>query len=132
MWVGEVFKGSPGDIPAARRLAGELVGRMGEGGARVPATFASDVQLVVSELVTNAVKHAGGQCGLELRAAEDAMEITVWDTSGHGVTVMEPDPLRVGRHGLEIVRKLCDELTVTTTPSGKRITARMAVRPSAV
>ncbi|SEG52464.1 Anti-sigma regulatory factor (Ser/Thr protein kinase) [Actinacidiphila yanglinensis] len=132
MRVDEVFMGDPGDIAAARRAAAEWVGRMNVGGALMDGRVADDVQLVVSELVTNAVKHAGGPCGLELRAVDGTVEITVWDTSALGVTVRDPDPLRVGQHGLEIVRKLCHDFVVAVTPSGKRITARMAVRPSAV
>ncbi|SEG52430.1 Anti-sigma regulatory factor (Ser/Thr protein kinase), partial [Actinacidiphila yanglinensis] len=127
MRVDEVFKGDPGDIAAARHVAREWVGRMGTNGVRMLATVAADFVLVVSELVTNAVKHAGGPCGLELRAVEGTVEITVWDMSAHGVKVTDPDSLRVGQHGLEIVRKLCHDFVVAVTPSGKRITARMAV-----
>lgn len=132
MRVDEVFKGDPGDIAAAWRVAGEWVGRTHLSGAHMDGVVADDVQPVVSELVTNAVKRAGGPCGLELRSVDGTVESTVWDTSDRGVTVRDPDPLRVGRHGPAIVRKLCHDFAVTVTPSGKRITARMAMRPSAV
>lgn len=62
------------------------------------------VQLVVSELVTNARKYAPGPCLLTLDAGEGAVEVTVWDkpdTAGDPGTGPHPDrPARTGdRHG---------------------------------
>jgi anti-sigma regulatory factor (Ser/Thr protein kinase) len=39
------------------------------------------VQLVVSELVTNARKYAPGPCLLNLEISEGAVQISVWDSS---------------------------------------------------
>jgi hypothetical protein len=39
------------------------------------------VQLVVSELVTNARKYAPGPCLLDLEIVESAVQISVWDSS---------------------------------------------------
>ncbi|WP_235002231.1 ATP-binding protein [Actinacidiphila paucisporea] len=128
MRAGEVYKGLPGDIAAARRLAGELLDRLGSAGTPAPADAVANLQLVVSELVTNAVKYATGPCGVDLRVLGDAVEVSVWDTSEQPVAEMGPDPGRVGRHGLEIVTMICGGFDVTATPTGKRITARVPFR----
>lgn len=108
-----------------------MIGRLRDAGREVRADVVADVQLVVSELVTNAVKHTDGPCGVDLRVDGDILEITVWDTSGAPVTAMAADPARVGQHGLEIVQSLCGGFDTEVTPRGKRITARMALGPTA-
>ncbi|WP_221348227.1 ATP-binding protein [Streptomyces beigongshangae] len=82
-------------------------------------------RLVVSELVTNALKHAPGPAVLELRLTGDAVEVTVRDTVRVLPAVGAVDPERVGGHGLEIVRALAEEFHVGLEPSGKRVTARI-------
>jgi anti-sigma regulatory factor (Ser/Thr protein kinase) len=127
----EVYAGEPAAIAAARQLAVAFLGRIGEGARRVPAPVVETAQLVVSELVTNAVKYTSGPCGVELELVDDAVEITVWDTSTTAVTAMEPDPGRIGRHGMEIVVALCGGFDVARTAGGKRITVRLELRPAA-
>ncbi|BBC97980.1 ATP-binding protein [Streptomyces griseofuscus] len=84
-----------------------------------------DAQLVVSELVTNAEKHAPGPCALslELRPGAHALRICVTDTSSSPPRPRPPDPARVGGHGLHLVRMLSRDLEVTVLPDGKRVTA---------
>ncbi|MFF7356010.1 ATP-binding protein [Streptomyces filipinensis] len=83
-----------------------------------------DAQLVVSELVTNAAKHAPGPCALRLellpRAA--ALRITVTDTSVDPPRRRPPDPGRVGGHGLHLVTMISRDLEVTWLSHGKRVT----------
>lgn len=81
------------------------------------------VQLVVSEMVTNARKYAPGPCLLTLEIREGAVEVTVWDSCTTLPSVLAPDPGRVGQHGLEIVMAVCQSFAVHREPVGKRITA---------
>jgi len=90
------------------------------------------VQLVVSELVTNAVRHTEGPCGVDLELAGQTVEITVWDTSPQLPVVMEPDPTRVGRHGMEIITALCGGFQVVRREVGKQITVRLLLADAAV
>lgn len=122
----EAYDGHPSCIRTARLTVKAFLTRVGtEHAARVPADTVSRAQLVVSELVTNAVRYADGSCGLNLAYRGHGVDITVWDKSPESVTVQEWDPARPGGFGLEIVRTLCGPLTVTPTPQGKRVHVRM-------
>ncbi|MEU7029060.1 ATP-binding protein [Streptomyces sp. NPDC046275] len=83
--------------------------------------------LVVSELVTNAVKHAPGPLRLELALREGTLEISVCDGSTAGPVLRAPDPERIGGHGMEIVAALCRYVVTEPTAHGKRVTAVLGV-----
>lgn len=91
----------------------------------VPPGVAGDIRLVVSELLTNAVRHAPGPGHLVLQTAEQAriVRITVGDASPATPHPRPADPRRVGGHGLEIVKALSSRLVVQHTSDGKEITA---------
>ena len=128
MRTSEVYRGEPGAIAAARHAAAAFFRRIGgDGTAGIANTVVENAQLVVSELVTNAVRHTSGPCGLDLELVEGAVEITVWDTSPRPVAVMGPDPHRIGRHGMEIVVALCGTFRVARRAAGKQITVRVAL-----
>ncbi len=61
------------------------------------AEGADTVLLVVSELVTNALRHGGGGCTLELTAHPDSIEVTVHDDSPKVCRACAPRSER--RHG---------------------------------
>ncbi|WP_327302803.1 ATP-binding protein [Streptomyces sp. NBC_01298] len=79
------------------------------------------VELVVSELVTNAYKYAPGPCLLELEVGAGVVEISVWDTAAQLPAVSSADPGRVGQHGLEIAMAVCRSFEVRREPVGKRV-----------
>ncbi|WP_432072559.1 ATP-binding protein [Streptomyces wuyuanensis] len=124
-WAGAVYDGGPGCIGEARRFATRfLVDRHGFD----PASEAvGSVQLIVSELVTNACKYAQGPCALDLERIPSGVEVTVWDSSTTLPLARAADPGRVGQHGLEIVLALCEGFTVEREPVGKRVTVRVAL-----
>ncbi|MGV9254614.1 ATP-binding protein [Streptomyces sp. NPDC003697] len=93
--------------------------------ARVSTRAEQEAQLVVSELVTNAVRHAPGPCSLLLAADCERLRITVRDTSPALPRVYERCGSRVGGHGLHLVRSCSRGLTVTGLPGGKAITAEV-------
>ncbi|WP_063885230.1 MULTISPECIES: ATP-binding protein [unclassified Streptomyces] len=108
----------------ARRALRALLARAPRTGrAAVPASLALDAELAVSELVTNAARHAPGPCGLILRLSGDELTITVWDTSGDAPVVREADPTRVGGHGMRMVHTISDRVVVSPHGGGKRIVA---------
>ncbi|GHA78288.1 ATP-binding protein [Streptomyces termitum] len=85
-------------------------------------------QLVVSELVTNALRHTGGPCRLLLELGPHALEISVFDRGTAVPVARGHDPRRIGQHGVEIVVAVCGSLTVEPAPGGKRVRARLPLR----
>ncbi|MFD8391006.1 ATP-binding protein [Streptomyces sp. NPDC059680] len=85
------------------------------------------VQLVVSELVTNAHKYAPGPCLLTLQLIEGCVEVTVWDSEPRLPVARAADANRVGQHGLEIVTAVCRSFEMHREPVGKRITATVVL-----
>ncbi|MFC8516516.1 ATP-binding protein [Streptomyces sp. NPDC057257] len=81
--------------------------------------------LVVSELVTNALRHAGGVTGFGLRTGPGTLTVTVSDAS--------PDPPRrrctpvwePGGFGWPLVLDLASDVRVRSGPKGKTIEATL-------
>ncbi|MFI2906958.1 ATP-binding protein [Streptomyces sp. PDY-4] len=93
---------------------------------------ADAVQLVVTELVTNARKYAPGPCLLTLEVKEGVVEVTVWDSEPRLPVAQATDPGRVGQHGLEIVTAVCRSFEMHREPVGKRITAAVGLADNPV
>ncbi|MER6033874.1 ATP-binding protein [Streptomyces sp. NPDC101171] len=89
----------------------------------VPDRVVQDTQLVVSELITNVVRHTSGPCGLGLEVSPDGdrLRISVWDSSRRMPEVLSPDGERIGGHGLEIVKAISHTLSVTAHDEGKQV-----------
>ncbi|MFD5074210.1 ATP-binding protein [Streptomyces sp. NPDC058371] len=125
------YNGDTTCISAARRFATAYLTRV-HADHHVPLSdrALSVTQLVVSELITNACRYAPGPSRLDLRIVDDSVEVTVWDTGPALPAPREPDPARIGQHGLEIVLAVCHEYAVHPEPVGKRTTALIALTNS--
>ncbi|MFD7027875.1 ATP-binding protein [Streptomyces sp. NPDC059917] len=122
-----VFDGS-GTIADARHAARSFLDDLRDvHGLAVSARSADTVELVVSELVTNARKYAPGPHRLTLAVHGGSVTVSVWDTSPTTPTIPPPDPYRVGRHGLEIVMGAAQGFQVHHEGQGKRITVTIAL-----
>jgi anti-sigma regulatory factor (Ser/Thr protein kinase) len=97
--------------------------------ATIPASLAVDAELVVSELITNAIRHAPGPCELILRLFRGQLAITVRDTSAEQPTVRQGDRFRVGGHGLRLVHTVSERVAVARRARGKQITAYLRLAP---
>lgn len=130
-----VFDGGTASIAAARAFtAGFLAQAASEHAVPVLRRAVTDAQLVVSELVTNAVKYAAGPYSVRLAVKGRLLEITVWDTDPavpepRGPEPRGPEPERIGHHGLEVVLALCESFEAHQDRIGKHVTARIALRP---
>ncbi|WP_328493452.1 ATP-binding protein [Streptomyces sp. NBC_00414] len=121
------FEGSA-EIGEARDMARAfLTSLQSVHGLPVSARAMGTVQLVVSELVTNARKYAPGPCLLTLEAKDGAVQVSVWDSGTTLPTVLPADPQRIGQHGLEIVMAVCQTFCIQRDPVGKRITAAIVL-----
>jgi anti-sigma regulatory factor (Ser/Thr protein kinase) len=96
----------PDSAAEARRALGEVSDHLS------PRRL-EDARLLVSELVTNAIRHAGldddDLIKLVVVAEERALRIEVCDPGrGFEVTEPDPDPARPSGWGLYLVRELSD------------------------
>ncbi|MFJ8098695.1 ATP-binding protein [Streptomyces griseofuscus] len=130
--VSAEFHGVEG-IAAARALARSFLADLRAlHGMAVSASAEGMVQLVVSELVTNALKYAPGPCLLYLEVRAGAVRVSVWDSEPCLPVARATDPGRVGQHGLEIVVAVCRSFEMHREPVGKRITAALMLADNAV
>ena len=120
--------GADGCIADARSETVRFLRRAyAEGGLPVAARTVDLAQLVVSELITNALKYAPGPVLLHLHIDDGTVEIEVWDTDPALPWARAADAGRVGQHGLEIVMAVVRDFEARREPVGKRITARLAL-----
>ncbi|MFJ2259078.1 ATP-binding protein [Streptomyces sp. NPDC087844] len=125
--VTAVVEGTAGIADARDAARGFLESLQAEQGIPVSSRAIGMVQLVVSELVTNARKHAPGPCVMTLEADGETVAVTVWDSGTTLPQILAPDPARVGQHGLEIVMAVCRSFEVHREPVGKRIRASVVL-----
>ncbi|MEU5256340.1 ATP-binding protein [Streptomyces longwoodensis] len=119
---------SSADIAEARHLARSFLADVqAVHGIPVSDSVKGAVQLVVSELVTNARKYAPGPCLMTLKICDGAVEVTVWDSEPCLPVAQTADPGRIGRHGLEIVMAICRSFEMHREPVGKRIVAAVVL-----
>lgn len=81
-------------------------------------------ELVVSELMSNAVMHGRGRIGLQLHDTGDGLRIEVSDANPAPPITREANPGRVGGFGMHIVDRLA-HWGWRPTPNGKIVWARL-------
>lgn len=89
-----------------------------------------DAALLVSELVSNGIRHAGTDLLVELRAVGSGIVVAVSDGSTRPVRARAAAPLDEGGHGLLLVDALSTHWGVTARPSGKRVWAELQANSS--
>ncbi len=104
--------GAPG---AARRA---VVAVLGGWGFRDP-DWLDAAAVVVSELVTNAVRHGGGCIALQVEAHDRRVVVSVAD--GSSVVPRRRDPDDVGGRGIALIEALAENWTVHNHEGGKQV-----------
>jgi anti-sigma regulatory factor (Ser/Thr protein kinase) len=126
--VSIALDGADGCISGARSRTWEFLTRArSESGLRVSERAMDRAQLVVSELVTNALKYAPGPVLLRLHIGAGTVDIEVWDSDPTLPFARATDTGRVGQHGLEIVMAVVQAFEARRETVGKRLTARLAL-----
>ncbi|MFE9927301.1 ATP-binding protein [Streptomyces sp. NPDC005774] len=117
-------------ITEARAAVRTLLAQAGHDPGHRPS---QDAQLIVSELVTNALRHAPGPGELALEVAPDAalLRVTVSDRSPRSPELRAHDARRVGGHGLHLVAQLCDQVQAIARGAGKQVVAHFHLRKPA-
>jgi anti-sigma regulatory factor (Ser/Thr protein kinase) len=81
------------------------------------------VLLVVSELFTNAVRHAGGVSGFRLEAGPGTVTVSVHDPSTVPPRPLPWDATRPGGFGWHLVQELSVEVRVDVHTTGRTVPA---------
>lgn len=118
------FPSEPASVTELRHRAAAFAAEQG-----APAELVADVNLAVSEAVTNAVKYAGstGEAGdLEFSAAaiDNWLELRLTD-KGENFGRGSSDGLGLG---LTIIARLCDDLKIVQEGKGTSVLMRFALR----
>jgi anti-sigma regulatory factor (Ser/Thr protein kinase) len=115
------FPAEPESVPSARRFAATAI-------PGLPREVVDTIAVIVSELVTNCVRH--GASVFELRIVDEPGRILVEvedDSDGRPIP-RTAGPLDTSGRGLQIVRQLADNWGVSSTPGrqGKTVWAVIA------
>lgn len=119
------------DSPAGIAHTRDVARAFTEGLEPAPAAgTAETLALVVSELVTNALRHGGGRYTLEVVATDDALNLAVTDLSPAPPRERTPDLNgSTGGFGWPMVRRLTSKVTIAPGPGrGKTIHVRLPRR----
>ena len=117
--VTRTFAGSREDTRAARGFVlGMLEPWRGE-------QLAADTALVVTELATNAVVHAGSAFSVSLALSGGAIRISVGDTRPVAPPGTDQELAAAPGHGLGVVAAMATRWGVETMPSGKAVWAEL-------
>ncbi|MFJ3505429.1 ATP-binding protein [Streptomyces sp. NPDC090135] len=90
---------------------------------------AENVLLVVSELVTNALRHGGGACVLDLSADPNSVEVAVHDQSPHAPRMRTRDLNGgTGGFGWPMVNRIAATTAVTHRAAGGKTVSALFLR----
>jgi anti-sigma regulatory factor (Ser/Thr protein kinase) len=117
------FRAGPDAPSAARRFVNALLGCRPYDD-RAPT---DDAQLVVSELATNAVMHAGSPFSVSVRYDGSAIRIAVHDWNPMLPVLRNGGPAAPSGRGLHLVRMLARDWGVERSPDGKTVWAELAL-----
>lgn len=93
------------------------------------ATLVDEVSLVVSELVTNAVRHADPPVVMEIQVSDDEVLVAVDDGSPGRPGLTRPPVDAEGGRGLQLVDQVSVETGIRPQPPGKTVWAALRRRP---
>ncbi|MFF7361268.1 ATP-binding protein [Streptomyces sp. NPDC008125] len=93
------------------------------------ADAVQNLLLLVSELVTNAIRHAGGVCALRLAADRRVLQIRVSDHSSAHPQDRTPDLTgRTGGFGWPMIRRLAHDVQVRSREGGGKVVVATVAR----
>ncbi|CAN5790683.1 hypothetical protein BH20ACT6_BH20ACT6_03980 [soil metagenome] len=104
----------PASAGLARQLVEEVLAEA------VPADVLENAQLLVSEVVTNAIVHARSDIGLTVSLVREFVRVEVADHSPH-LPVLRPRGGSVTGYGLDLVASLAADFGVIADEAGKAV-----------
>lgn len=118
------FRAGPDAAFAARRFVTAVLGcrPFGDGAP------AADAQLIVSELASNAVLHAGSPFTVSIRDEGPMLRISVQDSSARPPVMRDAEPTALSGRGLFLVDAVASNWGVDPEPDGKTVWAELPLR----
>ena len=113
------YPAEPRTVGVARAAVQESCQRWGYG------QLSADAELIVSELVCNAVRHAGTDIGLTLITRREGLRLEVSDSSTRPIRPRIATPSDEGGRGLALVDALASHHGVRNSPGGKTVWAEL-------
>jgi hypothetical protein len=115
---------SPRTVAQARGIARLFLAVVGV----APDADQDAVLMVVSELVGNAIRHAGGVTGFNLATRRGDILVTVEDASAELPHPVDSDPAVPGGFGYQLLSKLTRATWVHPQRCGKNVNALLPLR----
>lgn len=84
--------------------------------------------LLMSELVTNAIRHGQGAVGLAIKKLPSGLCVEVSDAGPGRPSALRPGPDRLGGRGLLLVERLASQWGVTPSAAGPGKTVWFALK----
>ena len=103
----------------ARRAVRRVLGSAAAVDAVVSDDVAQTAELLVSELVTNAITHARGTVTVEIDCADHALSVTVSDDEPREPQLQPERPLADGGRGLRMIESLAGSWGVRPRKGGQ-------------
>jgi anti-sigma regulatory factor (Ser/Thr protein kinase) len=114
------FPNSPASVTGARQFVlGTIRG--------VARDVAESVAVMVSELATNSLRHAGTGFQVRVDRSSDEVRVEVIDRGGGMPAVSSPAPTDASGRGLRIVQSFADTWGVRSSPPGKAVWFTLAL-----
>lgn len=117
--IERAFAGSPESAGAARRFVADTLREWGVDDR------ADDLELVVTELATNAIKHAGSAFNVQLSCSPDAVRVAVTDSSPDPPVPRAGSVLSTSGRGLLLVSAIADRWGSEPAGAGKAVWAEL-------
>jgi serine/threonine-protein kinase RsbW len=118
-----VLPAVPSSARTARRFVDDALAHFGVGDGALTETAV----LLTSELVTNAVLYTAGTIELAVHRLDDAVKVSVGDSSAMAPEPHRPGPQDASGRGLGLVEALSEAWGVDPPPGGDREDAGKAV-----
>lgn len=109
MLVHEANEPEPSEVGRARHALARWLAEQG-----VDERSAQTAILVVSELVTNAVRHAGTGFSVSAEILDEGVLVEVFDRDTRTPVVQGPDGHATGGRGMQIIATIADQWGVQT------------------
>jgi anti-sigma regulatory factor (Ser/Thr protein kinase) len=110
-------------VRQARRAAADILARW-----KCDAESIEDAVLIVSEMVTNAIRHCAGAVIMRLSRASDYVRIEVTDSSPAEPFLVHAAPNAESGRGLRIISQLATRWGYRPTGHGKQVWADLPYR----